>query len=470
MTGFLWLTRDFRFTDNSALLAAIGDGPLLVVFFIDRALCKQGAASRWRLERALRCYDSALRHRSGRGVLILEGEPDRLLPDIVQQTGARRVHQGDFPTAATRATQDRLRAALPPQVELVLHPGHLLAQPAAIRTAGGGSYRVFTPFARALCRFGPDVPQPEAPQRFGAADPPVRGIDIARLDLAPDLHRGRAVLDRFALPAGEDRARERLDGFLDRLSGYAEGRDRPDRAATSELSEHLALGEISPRTVWAAAELRAESNPAISGEVEKFLTEVIWRDFAWHLLIAFPDMAQIPWRPEWRGFPWQGEGPELRRWERAETGIALVDAGLREMRVTGRMHNRVRMVVASWLTKHMLTDWRLGLRHFEESLTDWDPASNAMNWQWVAGCGPDASPFFRIFNPETQAERFDPKGAYRARWLPGPRQPTAEAEAYYDTLPPGWTVPPLWRPREDDAVSEGRKHALESYQAFRRLS
>lgn len=465
--GLLWLSRNFRFSDNPALLAALADGPLIAVFCIDAETRALGAAPRWRLERALRGFDTELRRRSGRGVLVLDGAPELLLPELMRRTGARAVHQADWPAPALRAAQARVAAALTAAGgRLVLHPGHLLIHPARLRTGQGGAYRVYTPFARALRAAGPDRPAPSAPDRIAAfADPPA-GLDLARLDLAPDLHRGRAVLDRFALPAGEAAAFDRLDAFLDRAGGYADGRDRPDLEAASGLSEHLATGEIGPRSLWAIAQMRAEAAPQLAGGIGKFLSELIWREFAWHLMVDFPALAERPWRPGWEDFPWQGDNPGFTRWCRAETGIALVDAGLREMRVTGRMHNRVRMVAASWLTKQLLTDWRLGLRHFADSLTDWDPASNALNWQWVAGCGPDATPYFRIFNPDKQAAQYDPDGHYRGKWLAtAARGP--EALAWLDTVPPGWRSAPLWRPESGSAAARGRARALEAWAAFR---
>ena len=466
--GLFWLSRDFRFADNPALSAAIADGPLLAVFVIDAMTRAQGAASRWRLERALNAFDAELRRRSGAGVLVLEGEAEHLLPALLRQTGARQIHQSDWPAPQMRVVQDRLRAALPARAQLVLHPGHLLTHPRNIRTGQGGSYRVYTPFARALHRFGPDRPILAAPGRIVAARPPCVGLPISTLNLAPDMYRGRAVLDRFALPAGEAAALRRLDGFLDRAAAYPEGRDCPDIEATSGLSEHLALGEISPRSLWAIADFRAEADPGAAVGIAKCLSEVIWREFAWHLLLDFPALPSQPWRADWADFPWRGDSPALTGWQRAETGVALVDAGLREMRVTGRMHNRVRMVVASWLTKHLLTDWRYGLTHFEDSLTDWDPAANAMNWQWVAGCGPDASPFFRIFNPEKQAAQYDPKGRYRARWLAGySGAPSDAALAYLESCPPGWSIAERWRLGRPEALDQGRRGALAAYGDFR---
>lgn len=468
--GLLWLSRDLRLGDNPALLAAIADGPLLPVFLIDRMTRAQGAASRWRLARGLAAFDRALKERTGgRGLCILEGEAEEIFPPLMRRLDLGRLHQSDWPTAAMRSAQGRLRAALAAEGRsLILHPGHLLVHPRAVQSGTGGSYKVFTPFARAVERTGPESPAPDAPLRIAAfADPPA-GIAPAALDLAPDMRRGRAALERFALPAGETAALARLDAFLDSAASYSENRDRPDIAATSNLSEHLALGEIGPRTLWARARMHARLAPAQAAGIGKFLSEVIWREFAWHLLIAFPQMAEACWRPEWEAFPWRKDGPGLEGWKRASTGVALVDAGLREMWVTGRMHNRVRMVVASWLTKHLLTDWRAGLAHFADCLTDWDPAANAMNWQWVAGCGPDAAPYFRIFNPERQAEQFDPEGRYRRHWLAGfAGSPGPEAQAWHDSIPLSWTVPACWRPGPAAALSTGRAAALAALAAFR---
>lgn len=473
LPGIFWLTRDFRLGDNPALLAAIADGPLLPLFFIDRLTLEQGSASRWRLGRALTAFDAALRARTGgRGVVVLRGEPDELLPPLMQRLGAGRVHQSDWPTPAMRAVQDRLRRALRPAGGMLeLHSGHLLVHPRAVRGGSGGAYRVYSPFARAVHRAGPERPAPDAPARIDAFDAPPPGLEPAALDLSPDLRRGRAALERFALPVGEEAARTRLYAFLDGAADYPASRDRPDLDATSSLSEHLALGEISPRSLWAAARLRAEANPGQTAGIAGFMSEIIWREFAWHLLIDFPHMAVSCWRSEWQEFPWRKDGPGLQGWLRGQTGVAMVDAGLRQMWITGRMHNRVRMIVASWLTKHLLTDWRAGLAHFADCLTDWDPAANAMNWQWVAGCGPDAAPYFRIFNPEVQAQRYDPDGAYRRRWLAGfDGSSASEAGAWADSVPSAWRTGVAWRPGPASAVAAGREAALAALSQFRAAS
>lgn len=472
--GLWWVSRDLRLSDNAALLAALADGPLLPVFFVDKLTLGQGAASRWRLERGLRAVDSALRQRmGGRGLTILRGEPDKILPILMQKLGAIRVHQSDWPAPQMRHLQQKVQAALAPMGgQLSLHAGHLLIHPSRLRTTNGTAYKVYSPFARALRRLGPDQPLHAPPLKFIGFSrdlpPEIVQTDLERLDLAPDLYRGRAALDHFALPAGEEAAFARLDAFFDSALGYSAGRDYPDQEVTSNLSEHLAFGEISPRSLWAIAQLRAEIEPALASGITHFLSEVLWREFAWHLLIELPSLPEKCWREEWESFPWRKDGKALERWQRAQTGVAMVDAGLREMWLTGRMHNRVRMVVASWLTKHLLTDWRAGLAHFADCLTDWDPAANAMNWQWVAGCGPDASPYFRIFNPKRQKEQFDRQGIYCKRWLAGFEGATTHnASLWAQSVPPHWQAAGPWRAGPDEDLTKGREDALQALADFR---
>lgn len=261
------------------------------------------------------------------------------------------------------------------------------------------------------------------------------------------------------IDAGESAARDRLDAWLTERGGrYDEDRNRLDKAeAGTRLSEYLALGEISPRSVWAAMD-RANGDPG----VEAARRQLIWRDFAHMLLFHDPDMERENWRREWSAFPWRDDNEDAERWRRGETGVEVVDAAMREMYVTGRMHNRARMLTASYLTKHLMTHWRVGEAWFRETLIDWDPANNAMGWQWVAGCGPDAAPFFRIFNPETQGEKFDPFGAYRNNWLKG-----AGAETFAAMRPKSHLRDAPSSPRPLVELAEGRKRALEAWKEMR---
>jgi deoxyribodipyrimidine photo-lyase len=271
---------------------------------------------------------------------------------------------------------------------------------------------------------------------------------------------------------GERAAQARLKAFLDRdVAGYAADRDRPDRA-TSGLSPHLRFGEISPRQVWHAARFAAAERPLLSGGIDKFLSEVGWREFCRHLLFDVPDLATRNLQPSFDGFGWRQDAAALAAWQRGRTGYPLVDAGMRELWHTGAMHNRVRMVAASFLVKHLLIDWREGEKWFWDTLVDADAGSNPANWQWVAGCGADAAPYFRVFNPVLQGEKFDPDGAYVRRWVP-------ELAA----LPTGlihqpWSAPPLelggagvvlgeTYPRPIVDHKAGRERALAAYAKLR---
>ncbi|MDM7460024.1 MAG: FAD-binding domain-containing protein, partial [Paracoccus sp. (in: a-proteobacteria)] len=247
------------------------------------------------------------------------------------------------------------------------------------------------------------------------------------------------------------------------LPDYAEHRNHPFRPrATSGLADALAIGEISARRIWhrvlpALHEGRAGA--------ETFLSELAWREFGRDLMHDTPELDSRCWREDWNDFPWKRDNDAAERWRRGQTGVAMVDAGMRELYATGRMHNRVRMIAASYLTKHLLTDWRVGLDWFAQCLTDWDAASNAMNWQWVAGCGPDAAPFFRIFNPDGQGEKFDPRGEYQRYWL----DPRAEgARAFADAAPRSWKIDLSRRPMPVISLAEGRARALTAYEEMKR--
>ncbi|WP_240558647.1 cryptochrome/photolyase family protein [Paracoccus contaminans] len=367
-----------------------------------------------------------------------------MLPALAAELGVAEVHALAWPEAGRLAADTRTTEALAARgVALVLHDGHTLLPPGAVRGAQDQAFKVYSAFARAARALGIPGPAP-APARLDWR--PAPGEALA--DLAPDMRRGAAVLAAHAPEAGERAALRRLDQFLDRpVQDHATARDRIDLpGGTSGLSEALAVGEIGPRTIWAAAR-------AVPGRgAEKFLSELLWRDFAWALLADRPDLPRANYRPDWDRFGWQGDGPQAEGWRRAMTGIPLVDAGLREMFVTGTMHNRVRMVVDSFLTKHLLTDWRVGAAWFDDCLTDWDPASNAMNWQWVAGSGPDAAPYFRVFNPALQAEKFDPAGAYRRRWLD-------PASGYFEAGSRAWGLDPAAPVRPLIGLAEGRARA-----------
>jgi deoxyribodipyrimidine photo-lyase len=461
----LWLRRDLRLADHPALIAALaGDGPVIPVFVLDPETEALGTASRWRLGRSLADLAARLGARGSR-LVLRRGEALESLRALVAETGAGAVHwtrlyAPDW-VARDRLVKARLKAD---GIEAESHPGHLLHEPWVPQTKAGGFFKVYTPFWRAVAPL--DVPEPLAePARLNPPEtwPASDRLEDWRLGAAMD--RGAAIVARHAR-VGEDAARDRLAAFIEeRIARYGEDRDRPDLPGTSRLSENLTHGEISPRSVWhAAARAQAEGKAG----TETFLKEIVWREFAWHLLWHTPRIATRNWREDWDGFPWRGDNPDAERWRRGMTGEPIVDAGMREMYVTGTMHNRVRMLVASYLTKHLMTHWQVGLDWFGECLIDWDPASNAMGWQWAAGSGPDAAPYFRIFNPATQAERFDAQGRYRRRFLAGyDGSREDDANAFFEAVPRSWDLTAATAyPKAMIDLKQGRDAALAAYKDY----
>ena len=455
----LWFRRDLRLDDHPMLSAALASGrPLLPVFILDDETRALGAASLLRLDLALAAFAGRLAAVGSR-LILRQGPALPVLQRLVSETGAAGVLWTRGYDPASKARDTAVKAALRAQgLQAESHPGFLLHEPWALQTGQGGPYRVFTPFWKAL-RVLPVAPALPAPVHLPG--PAVWPASDALPDwrLSAPMRRGAAVVAVHQSP-GETAALARLSAFADGpMAGYAARRDFMAEPATSGLSENLTWGEISPRRIWHRGwRAMEEGNPG----AETFLKELVWREFAWHLMHHYPQIASRNWKPDWDAFPWRGDSAEAERWRRGQTGEPVVDAAMREMYVTGRMHNRARMIVASYLTKHLLTDWRIGLDWFAECLTDWDPAANAMGWQWVAGSGPDAAPFFRIFNPATQAEKFDPEARYRRRWVAElSRNPGAEALSFFDAAPLSWQLDPARRyPLPMIDLAAGRERAL----------
>ncbi len=335
---------------------------------------------------------------------------------VAREAGATHVYWNRRADQAGMAADDAVVAALKAQgLTGGTFPGNLLVEPGKVLTNDGRPLRVFTPFWKRVLSLG----DPRSPQPAPKTLPPPNEIESDRLDdwrlepTKPDWAGGM----RESWTPGEAAARERLADFLDGIGGYAEERDRPDKPSTSRLSPYLRFGEISAVQIFHAARFAADQG-ASPRDIEKFLTELGWREFSYHLLHHFPDLATKNLQARFDAFPWRTDSPALKAWQRGETGYPIVDAGMRELWHTGWMHNRVRMVVASFLIKHLLIDWRIGEEWFWDTLVDADPANNTASWQWVAGSGADAAPYFRIFNPILQGERFDPNGAYVRHWVP----------------------------------------------------
>jgi len=411
----LWLRRDLRLADNPALTAAARDaGPLLPVYVWDDAdrPWAPGGASRWWTWHSLRSLAADLERR-GASLIVRRGSPLDELAALAAETGARSLHLTATldPGELDEPSLSEQFAARGAPLEVTVHGANLLFGPPFPTTAAGRPFHVFTPFWKA-CRATdePDTPLPVPAHLRGPTEPPA--------SLSLDELRSAAVhawADGLA-PAwspGEAGARRRLDAFLDDpLRDYGDARDLPDGETTSRLSPHLHFGEISARMVWHAA------RDAAGAAAEPFLRQLAWRDFAHLLLLHHPATPDEPLRPQFADFPWRRDPDALAAWRRGHTGYPLVDAGLRQLWETGWMHNRVRLVCASFLTKHLLIPWQEGARWFWDTLVDADLADNTLGWQWTAGCGADAAPYFRIFNPFAQGRRFDPDGAYVRRWLP----------------------------------------------------
>ncbi len=458
----LWFRRDLRLGDQPMLAAAAALGrPLLPVFILDPETEALGAAPKWRLGLSVAAFAEAL-EAIGLRLVLRRGAALEVLRGLVAETGAGGVWWSRLYDPVSVARDMGVKAALRAEgVEARSFAGHLLHEPWEVATGQGGFYRVFTPYWKAVR--GREVAAPAlAPKRLRAVDVPVAGDRLASWRLGAAMNRGAEVVARYQA-VGEAEARGKLAAFLaGPVARYAQMRDFPGVAGTSRLSENLTYGEIGIREVWHAG-LRARDE-GLAG-AESFLRELAWREFSYHLMHHTPQITSGNWRPEWDGFPWRGDSPEAERWRRGMTGEPFVDAAMREMYVTGTMHNRARMIAGSYLTKHLLTHWKLGLDWFADCLTDWDPAANAMGWQWVAGSGPDAAPYFRVFNPAGQAEKFDGKGAYQRRFIAElAREPGAEATGFFEAVPRSWGLDakaPYPRPVVD--LAEGRARALAAY-------
>ena len=458
----LWFRRDLRLSDHPMLTAAVASGRALIpVFILDPETEALGAAAKWRLGLSVDHFAGRLAALGSR-MVFRRGAALEVLEALVRETGAGGVMWSRLYDPALTARDMAVKAELKARgVEATSFAGHLLHEPWTVETGQGGFYRVYTPFWRAVKNRDVAIAMP-APKALRAPEiwPATDALQDWQLGRA--MQRGAAVVLPYQ-SVGEDAARAKLEVFLDGpIDRYTDARNLPDQVGTSGLSQNLALGEIGPRHVWHAA-MRVWLGG--SAGAETYLKELIWREFAYHLLYHTPHIATSNWRADWNAFPWRADSDDAERWRRGMTGEPFVDAAMREMYVTGTMHNRGRMIVASYLTKHLLTDWRVGLQWFADCLTDWDPAANAMGWQWAAGSGPDASPYFRIFNPATQAEKFDVAAAYRKRFIAElSRNPGADALGYFAATPKSWGLDPKAAyPKPIVALSEGRDRALAAY-------
>lgn len=419
--SLVWFREDLRIADHPALVAAIARGGPVIPVFIwspeDEGRWPPGAASRWWLHFSLRALSSQLQ-RLGARLIIRSGNAREVLRNLVTETGASGVfwNRRYEPEAVQRDTQ--IKSTLKKlNVFAESYNGSLIYEPWEVKTKTGGPYQVFTPFSKA-CLAHSEPSQPlAAPTRLAPPSEWPETLSLDELKLLPKIPWD--VGFQKAWNPGAQGAESALSAFcLAGVRGYAVDRDRPDQSGTSRLSPALHFGELSPRQIWQTVSEALHERPGAPVEGQPYLRQLLWREFAHHLLFHFPHTPAMPLRDEFSGFPWRSDAAGLHAWQKGMTGYPIVDAGMRELWATGWMHNRVRMIAASFLVKDLLIPWQAGADWFWDTLVDADLANNTLGWQWVAGCGADAAPYFRIFNPTTQGEKFDPQGVYVRRWIP----------------------------------------------------
>jgi len=455
----IWLRRDLRLVDNPAIHGAAQTGdPVIFVFIRDQQVDDMGAAAKWRLGLSLADLQKRLSQK-GCSLIFKSGAAEPILKELIAQNNAAGLHYCRDYTPLSIARDTSIKSALKSQIEVTSYQGQLLFEPWSVQNGSGSFYKVYTPFWKAVRDRSIGAPILE-PDRLNPAPSITESEKLADWKLGAAMNRGAYVVQDH-ICVGEQAAQNRLSTFCElAISDYKAQRDRMDFDATSRLSENLTYGEISPRQMWVAGQAALQRGAA---GAEHFLKEIAWREFAYHLIYHTPHITHQNWREGWGAFPWQPDNEDAERWRRGMTGEPIVDAAMREMYVTGTMHNRARMIVASYLTKHLMVHWKVGMDWFAECLTDWDPASNAMGWQWTAGCGPDASPFFRIFNPQTQAEKFDPNQVYQDRFL-DVKNP--EAASFYEAIPASWALSPEAAPEKMIELKVGRERALAAYKTY----
>lgn len=420
-TALVWFRNDLRLADNSALFSAVQESDTVAPVYVwspgERGVWSPGPASRAWLAISLSALARDIADRGGR-LAIVAGQTGETLLAMAHEVGATTVHWNRRYEPALAELDERVQQHLEGAgIRVVVHDGSLLRGPDDLLSGNGRPYKVFTPFFNASARGSdPAYPLP-APERISAPEGLRVGSDpssvIANHRSAPDI--------AAHWTPGEVGASARAEWFFTELADdYGVDRDRPDHYGSSRLSPHLAFGEISPRTLWHRANeiIRSNGSSHEANGAAAFIRQLHWREFSYHLLHHFPETAEHPLRRQFDVFPWSKDPAAFEAWENGMTGYPIIDAGMRELIATGWMHNRVRMLVASFLTKDLLLPWLDGARSFWDRLADADLANNSLGWQWVAGCGADAAPYFRVFNPVIQGERYDPDGLYVSRWVP----------------------------------------------------
>ncbi len=407
-----WFRQDLRLSDNPALTKSVSEGQVIPVYILDDENARDqamGGASRWWLHHSLDALNKAM----GGNLNLYRGNAETILKDIANRYSIRAVYWNRCYEPWRILRDARIKEALKKEgIEAQSFNGSLLWEPWEIKKDDGTPYRVFTPFYRKGClnASSPRKPLIKPKQLDAVRDESALALDD--LNLLPSIRWDKQLEPYWKI--GEEPAHDRLYQFLEEgIMHYKQGRDFPDKRYVSRLSPHLHFGEISPHQVWHAARTYGDDP-----NIDHFCSELGWREFSYHLLYRFPELPNNNLQTKFDQFPWRSDEEGLKCWQRGQTGYPIVDAGMRELWQTGYMHNRIRMIVGSFLVKNLLIDWRQGERWFWDCLVDADLANNSASWQWVAGCGVDAAPYFRIFNPITQGQKFDPEGKYTRRFVP----------------------------------------------------
>lgn len=467
-TSLIWFRRDLRLADNPALHAALqSDRPATALYVLDEKLhFAVGGAQKWFLHHALKSLQSRLQA-IGVPLIFRRGREAETVAAVAREAGACAVYWNRRYAPEEIAADHALKTGLKRSgVDAISFNGSLLREPWEVETKTRTPYRIFTPFWNSLRTLGPSrAAAPDPSRRQIGQNAAIASDALGEWNLSPSEPNWASAFDDEWRPNEED-ASARLDRFLATpVRRYGEDRNRPDLDGTSRLSPHLALGTISPLTIWNATQDAIARGEIPEPEGLKFLSEIAWREFAYHLLYHNPQMPTAPLRGEFSEFPWRDDEHGFRAWRRGMTGVPIVDAGMRQLWRTGWMPNRVRMIVASFLVKNLLAPWQMGERWFWDTLIDADPANNTASWQWVAGCGADAAPYFRIFNPVAQGEKFDPAGDYVRRYVP-------EIAALPDDLIHApWKAPSARRADDYPApivdLDQSRKRALLAYDVMK---
>ncbi len=439
--SIVWFRHDLRVSDHAALAAAIArQGPVIPVYVWspeEEANWSPGGAAKWWLHHSLTRLDEQLQ-KLGSRLIVRQGPALEQLQQLVAETGASAVFWGRRYEPFAIARDTRVKTGLKHDgIAAESFNTTLLHEPWEVSTKERKPYQVYTPFSKACLARGDVDPSLPKPKQIAAPEKWPKSLPIGKLGLLPKLPWAEGFTTLWT--PGEEGARTQLKRLLkDVVREYVERRDRPDCDGTSRLSPHLHFGEISAREVWhAVRELQAELKKAEQPALDGYLRQLLWREFAFHLLYHFPETPEQPLRAKFAAFPWHDNASALRAWQRGRTGYPIVDAGMRQLWHTGWMHNRVRMIVGSFLVKDLLISWQAGAAWFWDTLVDADLPNNTLGWQWIGGCGADAAPYFRIFNPVSQGEKFDPLGDYVRRWVPE-----------LNLLPADWIHHPWDAPRE----------------------